>query len=343
MAMKVGLETVVGELPEHIVTAKDQAYLEPVIPEVLRNKFRFPKEIRRLKDDNAVEILAERVAKKALEKAGLKPSEIDYIICSNTGGKWCLPMAGGYVHLKLGFPEDVPVLNIQSACASFIDACEVAWNLVLAGKYKRILVVTVSAWETPGGVGRIDLTDPLSGIIGDGAGAAIVSSQNLKCEFLSYYSRTFGETYDLCGCDLRSPVNPGLEGAGEQPAISGYLYGDPRFFAWWQRVGEQFGIDGFSGALKKANLTLSDLDMVIFHQPLDLLWDMWMDGAEKAGLSRDKWKHTWDKYGNTANSVVPINLSEFWEKGELQKDSIMAWIAIGAGGHAPTMIVRWLA
>ena len=36
------------------------------------------------------------------------------------------------------------------------------------------------------------------------------------------------------------------------------------------------------------------------------------------------------------------NLAEFWENGDLKKDTIMAWIAIGAGGHAPTMIVKWL-
>ena len=73
-----------------------------------------------------------------------------------------------------------------------------------------------------------------------------------------------------------------------------------------------------------------------------MLYDMWIDGAAKAGISKDKWRHTWDKYGNTANAVIPINLAEFWKSGELKKDMVMAWITIGAGGHAPTMIVRWL-
>jgi 3-oxoacyl-[acyl-carrier-protein] synthase III len=44
-----------------------------------------------------------------------------------------------------------------------------------------------------------------------------------------------------------------------------------------------------------------------------------------------------------ANAVVPVNLAEFWQKGMLKKNMIMAWITIGAGGHAPAMIVRWLA
>lgn len=342
MTTKVGLETVVLEVPDTVITGDEYSYLLPFVPDEIKGRFRFPKEIRRLKDDNAAEILAEKVAKKALDKAGLVPSDIHYIIANNCGGKYTVPMVGSYIHHKLGFREETPVLNISTACASFVDGCEVAWNFILAGKYKRILVVTVSAWETPGGQVRADLTDPLSVIMGDGAGAAIVSSQNLKCEFLSYYNRTFGEVYDYCGADPRPPANPQLKQAEDQPPTSNYLYGTPEFFAWWQRVGLRFGIDGVNGALKLANLTLSDLDMVIFHQPVDMLYDPWMEGAEKAGLSKDKWKHTWEKYGNTSNAVIPINLAEFWENGDLKKDMIMALITIGAGGHAPTMIVKWL-
>jgi 3-oxoacyl-[acyl-carrier-protein] synthase-3 len=325
-----------------VVRAKDQAYLEPVVPEPLKGKLRFPDEIRRFRSNDAAEILAEKAAKKALDKAGLKPSDIDYIIANNCGGKYAIPMVGAYVHWKLGFPQETTVLNIGNACASFVDACEVGWNFVLAGKYKRILIVTVSAWETQGGAGRTDFTDPQAAVMGDGAGAAIVSAQNLKCEFLSHYNRTFSEVYDMCGADVRSPAHPELKGAPAQPPISVYMYGTPQFFGWWQEKGERFGIDSITGALKKANLPLHDLDLVIFHQPADLLYDTWIYGAEKAGLSKDKWKHTWHKYGNLANAVVPVNLAEFWEKGELKKDMIMAWITIGAGGHAPTMIVRWL-
>jgi len=340
--MKVGLETVVSDFAGTVVKDTDYSYLDPVIPEELREIFRLPKEMRRFKDDDAAEILAERVARKALDRAGLGPSDIDYIIANNCGGKYAVPMVGSYIHWKLGFSKETPVLHVSQACASFVDACEVAWNLILAGKYKRILVVTVSVWETVGGQARADLTEPMSAAMGDGAGAAIISSQNLKCEFLSYYNRTFSEVYDLCGANLRPPANPQLKQAADQPPMTVYMYGTPQFFAWWQRVGERFGIDGINGALKMAKRTLSDLDMVVFHQPADMLYDPWIEGAARAGLSKDKWKHTWNKYGNLSNAVIPVNLAEFWEKGELKKDSIIALITIGAGGHAPTMIIKWL-
>ena len=342
MKIKVGLETVVSEMPETIVKNSDQSYLETVLPEEWRGIFKWPDEVRRFKNNDAAEILAEKVARKALDRARLKPSDIDYIIANNCGGKYAIPMVACYIHNKLGFPRETPILNVANACASFVDACWVAWNLILAGTYKRILVVTVSVWETIGGEGRADLTDPMSAAMGDGAGAAIVSSQNLKCEFLSFYNRTFGEAYDWCGCGMKQPAHPELKQAKDQPAVSNYLFGTPEFWEWWQKIGEQFGIDNLKGALKMANMTIADLDTIIFHQPADMLYDMWIEGAAKAGVSKDKWKHTWNKYGNLSSAVPPVNLAEFWGRGELKKDSIIAVMTLGAGVNVPTMIIRWL-
>jgi 3-oxoacyl-[acyl-carrier-protein] synthase-3 len=342
MSIRVGLEAVAQDIQGDIVTPKDQEYLLPTVPEFLRATFQFPKEIRRFRNEDAAEILAENVSRKVLDQAGLKPSDIDYIISNNCGGKYTVPMVGSYIHWKLGFPIEVPVLNISNACASFVDGCEVAWNLIKAGKYKRILVVMVSAWETIGGQCRTDLTNAQAAMMGDGAGAAIVSTENLKCEFLSHYNRTWPETYDMCGGKPKTPDIPDLPGAPKQPPFTVYMYGTPEFFMWWQKVGERFAIDGINGALAKANLTLKDLDVVIFHQPADLLYDVWMWGAEKEGVSKDKWIHTWHKYGNLSNAVVPVNLAEFWAAGKFRKDMIQTWITIGAGGHAPTMVVKWL-
>jgi len=340
--IKVGLETVVSEFPERIVTDKNQAYLYPLLPEEIRGHFHFPKEMRRWKKDDALEILAERVAKKALDRAGLRPSDIDCVMATQFGGLFVWPMVAPYIHHKLGLPQNVPAFNISNACASFLDGCEIAWSLVLSGRYKRILFVTAAAWETAGGQGRADFTDPMSAIFGDGAGAAIISSQNLKCEFLSYYGRTFGDLYDKASCGIRGPANPGLKGAPDQPSVGAYMFGTPYFFDWWKKNGPTFGVDNLKPALEKVYLNLSDLDMIIFHQPVDFLYDMWMDGAEEAGISRDKWKHTYHQYGNMGNCVIPVNLAEFWEKGELKKGSIIGLIAIGAGAHSPSMIIRWL-
>ena len=142
--MQVGLETVVSVFPENVVKGADYDYLEPVIPPMLKGAFRMPAEMRKFIHDDAAEILAEQVAQKALDSAGYGPADIDYIIANNCGGKFTVPMIGTYIHHKLGFRLETPVLNISQACASFVDACEVAWNpqkqwLLAGSTSKRIL------------------------------------------------------------------------------------------------------------------------------------------------------------------------------------------------------------
>ena len=53
MKKKVGLETVVKEIPETVKRSSDYSYLEPFIPKDIQGKFRFPDEIRRFRHDDA--------------------------------------------------------------------------------------------------------------------------------------------------------------------------------------------------------------------------------------------------------------------------------------------------
>jgi hypothetical protein len=47
-----------------------------------------------------------------------------------------------------------------------------------------------------------------------------------------------------------------------------------------------------------ANLSLSQLDMVIYHHPNERIQELWIEGGVEAGFSRDKWKGAWNKYAN---------------------------------------------
>lgn len=64
--MKVGLESVVSYFPEKVMKRSDFAYLDGAIPEGQEAMFKGPHEIRRLDDENGVEILAENVTRKVL-------------------------------------------------------------------------------------------------------------------------------------------------------------------------------------------------------------------------------------------------------------------------------------
>jgi len=100
-------------LPDTVVKAEDQAYLKAVIAP-RSGKLRFPNEMRRLKDNDAVEILTERVVHKVLDRAGLKPpTSTTSSPTTAVASTWS--MVGTFIHHKFKFREETPVLNISQA------------------------------------------------------------------------------------------------------------------------------------------------------------------------------------------------------------------------------------
>jgi 3-oxoacyl-[acyl-carrier-protein] synthase-3 len=335
--MTVGLETVVSYFPDEIMLRSDFDYLTPITPDDMKG----PDETRKLRDTFAAEILAERVAKKALESAGLLPSDIDLLVTQNIGGQYIMPGLGTFLHQALDLQKGTPAWNLQTSCASFVDGCELGRNMVLAGIYRRILLVTVTALNT-GGWG-VDQSTAFAAAAGDGAGATIVSDQNVKFEILSYSNSTYGELYNAMKIDFTSTENPELLVERPESNVVSGLHVTEEFFKWLQTHGGRgFARDAIADALKEAHLTLSDLDLIIPHQAHKFMVDIWIEGLEEAGVPADKWRDTWNKYGNIGAVDVAATLSELIENGDVPKDAVTAFFAPGAGGHTPTMIVKYI-
>ncbi|MCX5831960.1 MAG: hypothetical protein NT140_08755 [Deltaproteobacteria bacterium] len=335
--MQVGYETVVGLWPEKVLKRRDFAYLEKVIPAEQRNVLGMPDEVRRVEHRDGSEILGERAARKALESAGLKPNDIDCIIAENCGGKYALPGVGCSIHQRLGFPSEVPVFDVRQGGASFPESSHLAWCLVLSGQYRRVLVVMVAAVS----IGGLDKTSPTAMSISDGAAAAVVSSQNLKCEFLAHGARTESIIYDDCVVIMRAAEHPELLKEGERK-FGLYVTLTSQFIEHQMKIAKDYVRDTLERAAKKINMELSDLDFVIAHQASLPLMRMWMVGMEEAGVSRTKWKETYQRFGGALNVDVGANLAELWQEGGLKKGSLVGLFGPGAGGHTSGLILRWL-
>jgi 3-oxoacyl-[acyl-carrier-protein] synthase-3 len=343
--MKVGMESVVSYFPEKVMKRSDFAYLDAVIPKGQEALFKAADEIRRLDDEHAVEILAENVTRKALNNANLVASDIDFIIAANIGGRRVFPMIGTYIHEHVAFNIETPVVNIQNFCASFVDGLNLAWKLVLSGAYKRVLVVAVTAVgpvTSRTGWG-IDQTNPAASFFGDGSGAAIVSAENIKCEFLSYANHTLGELYDHLSMELMPNQNPSLkEKAGVKSDSGIYIAMDEWFIEWGMTLGTKHMIPTLKDALTKAGLTLSDLNMVFLHHAVDMFTKKWIQDGIEAGIAKGKWKEAFNKIGNCGNVDVAAMLADLSGKKEIPSGSIIALYPPGLGGHTPCMVLKWL-
>jgi 3-oxoacyl-[acyl-carrier-protein] synthase III len=287
-------------------------------------------------------------AHKALDSSGLTPSDIDCLLITQTGGKQFMPLLGPYVHLNLGLKLDTIVRNIVDDNASILDASNVAWNFVRSGLCKRVLLIAVAA-QISGQVGfGVDLTDPRAQNFGDGAAAAIVSFQNLKCEFLSYHFETYavrprtGGTLIANFGAVRPPMNPELAvKAGIENKSGAYLVLEDSLFN--EIAGRKgFITDSLERALKKADLKLPDLNTVIAPHIGDLE-ATWIEDLVNAGLSAGMYRNLRKKYGNMAVADVLVDLAEFAGYGRLAKDSIIALWVPCVGVQVAALVLRWLA
>ncbi len=337
--MKTGIEAIASYFPEERVTPKDYEFLRPLMPSCMS----MPREKRRFPDPHANEIMAVEVARRAMSSAGLAPKDVDLIVCQSFGGRFIVPGLAGFVHKAIGFRRETPAWNIQDICASFLDGCEIASNSIKADAcYRRALVIAVSALET-GGWGA-DQSHPVAAVMGDGAGAAIISSgDRLRCEFLAYNNETYGEIYEPAVMAFDPPNHPELITNGKWIINKGGCgpHLTPEFEDLFEGVLSSMVVEALTNATRKANIGIGDIDIVVAHQAFNGLLEIWQRAMEPLGLPRTRWRSTWDKYGNVGACDIPATFVDLIAANSISTGAIVALFSPGGGGHTPTIIGRW--
>ncbi len=118
--------------------------------------------------ESLVEIAA-TAASSALERAGLKASDLDAIIIGTVSSDFGFPSFACQLQHRLGI-DTIPAFDVAAACSGFIYAMSVADASMRAGDYERVLVMGVDALST-----MVDWNDRATAVLfGDGAGAAVL-------------------------------------------------------------------------------------------------------------------------------------------------------------------------
>jgi alkylresorcinol/alkylpyrone synthase len=124
-----------------------------------------------------VRYLAPRVARLALEKAGLGGSDVDYVVFVSCTGYACPGFSMELAH-ELGMSDGSATANLVGmGCSALVPGLERAWERCVARPGTRSLVVAAEVSSAMYWVDEEGETQVGNAIFGDGAAAILLSSR----------------------------------------------------------------------------------------------------------------------------------------------------------------------
>lgn len=276
--------------------------------------------------------LAFEAAARALAVANLHPSQVELIIVATSTPEYIFPSTASRVQDYLGAMR-AGAFDLAAACSGFVYALNMAAQSIATGSVRNAIVI---GSETMSRV--LDWTDRSTCILfGDGAGAVVLKGSSVPGGLLAATMRSDGSGGNL----LRLPAiyhNPvptlGPEYLGNGHKQSTIAMNGRQVFRFASTVVH----NSIQDVLKKAELTLDDVDLIIPHQANTRIID---HVAKKLKYPREKFFTNVDRVGNTSAASIPIALCDAVEAGLLRPDNNVIFVGFGGGLTWASAAIKW--
>ena len=271
--------------------------------------------------------------KQALNAAGLKVSDIDFIIFATSTPDFYAPGSGCLLQEKMGFNE-IGALDIRVQCSGFIYGLSIAEQYIRTGTFKNILLIGAEVQST-----AMDLTNAgrdTAIIFGDGAGAAIISATDEDRGVLSTHMHSEGKY--LKELWLESPAsNAGYPRINKEALDEGKQFLKMNGKEVFRHAVTRFP-EVINEALEANNLTSEDIDLLIPHQANLRITQM---VQKRLSLRNEQVFSNIHKYGNTTAATIPIALAEAFNEGKIKDGDLLVLAAFGSGFTWASAIMKW--
>ena len=286
------------------------------------------KERRMITGDETNSELSVIASKIALERAGLRPEDVDLLIVSTVTPDLTLPSASCLVQAKLN-AHNAFVFDLVAGCTGFLYGLSVAEKFIKTGAAKNVLLVGVDVL-TP----IMDWKDRNTCVLfGDGAGAVVISRVPTERGILASKMYADGKKAEVLYTPAGGTKSPATHGTIEDRLHYVKMNG-PEIFKFAVKVMAESTLD----VLNMCGLSTSSLDYLIPHQANMRIIDT---ASKKLGLKPDQVIVNIERYGNMSSASVPVALDEAVESGKIKEDNIVALVAFGAGLTWGSAVLKW--
>lgn len=270
-----------------------------------------------------------KAAEQAMERAGVKPEEIDMIVVGTVSGDYlACPASACIVQDRLGC-TNAWAFDISAACTGFLYSLAIGREFVRSGTHKNVLVI--------GGEGLsrlLDMNDRNSVVIfADGAGAAVLQPHD-QCQQGLIEDMMMGAD----GSGYHFIIRP--KGGAKEPVTPEILAEGTHLLRMKGREVYRFAVDRMTELFAWAmeGQSVEDVGWVFPHQMNRRILET---ASNKLNIPTEKVYINIQRYGNTSAGTVPICLGEAFENGQLEKGKLQILAAFGAGLTWAAARVRW--
>lgn len=309
-------------LPRRVVTNQDLERLMDTSDEWIVQRTGIHE--RRVRDEEAGETtaaLSTQAVQRALDAAGMAPTELDLIICGTMTPDMATPSVACTVASAVGAGQ-IAAMDLNAACSGFVYGMNVAHALIASGAHRCAAVIGADCITR-----HCDFSTygrSVSILFGDGAGACIVRAGGDAGRGL------IAQAMHSDGEGARHLYIPSRQRDFYEPAEY-----EERKLDRIQMNGTavfKFAVGTFprliEQTLEKAGLAPGQVDHYICHQSNARILGA---ARDRFGLPEEKMHVNIGSYGNTVGASVPLILDQQTRAGRVRPGQKVMFLAFGAG------------
>jgi alkylresorcinol/alkylpyrone synthase len=268
--------------------------------------------------------LGEEALRKALDKAGLQATDLDYIITTSCTGLM-IPSVDAYLINRLNMRQDIVRLPVtEMGCAAGTSALIYANDFLRANPGKTAAIVALESPMSTFQHRDFSMTNMVSAaIFGDGVACTILgSSDAIRPAIIDTGMYHFPDEIDMMGYNFLD--------SGFQIVLDKTV--PEKIEAHFDRILFPF--------LERNQLTIGEVNHFIFHPGGKKIVKMVEGLLGELGKNIDESKGVLRDYGNMSSATILYVLERFLDK-EIPAADYGLMLAFGPGFSAQRLLLKW--
>lgn len=336
-------------VPKQVVTNADLIQFMDTTDEWIQERTGIKERRYAQRTGETTTTMAVEAAKIAIERAGITPKEVDFIVFATLSPDYYFPGCGVLLQRAMGMGE-IGALDIRNQCSGFVYALSVADQFIKSGMYKNILVV--GSEKHSFGLDLSTRGRNVSVIFGDGAGAVLLQPTTEAGQgILSTHLHSDGSE-----AEILAMYNPGTHANYWKPGLADFneatmadMFMSHQMIEQAQNFPFMDGPTVFKKAIQKMpevvmealnanNLKPADINLLVPHQANLRIAQV---VQQKLGLTDRQIFNNIQRYGNTTAASIPLALCEAWEAGLVERGYLVCLTSFGSGFTWASALIRW--